>query len=124
MKISLTAINVLLAELFINYINYNVLTNIMDYWIEWKDHWVYNLIKVDHDSRLKCTLCPPDNAILSFGTPEDYIMRSNMSLHLLQYHEEIAKKYKERHEKLLQVMSFDNPLFVNLICALVNFNEN
>ena len=124
MNILLTAINVLLAELFINYINYNVLTNIMDYWIEWKDHWVYNLIIIDHDSRFKCTLCPPDNAILSFGTPEDYIMRSNMSLHLLQYHEEIAKKTKARHEKLLQAMSFDNPLFVNLICALMNYNEN
>ena len=53
-----------------------------------------------------------------------YIMRTNMTLHLLQCHEEVAKKTKARHEKLLEAMSFDNPLFVNLLCALMNYNEN
>ena len=104
----------------------------MDYWMEYMDHWVYNLIKIDHVSCIRCILCSPENAILGFGTCNDYIMRTNITLQLLQCHEEVAKKAKARHEKVFEAMlaiaieigSFHNPLFVNLLCALMNSNEN
>ena len=62
--------------------------------------WIYELIKNNHGQAV-CSLCPPETAILPWGTRNDIaheLMHYKYAHHLMQNHEAIAKKVKARYE--------------------------